>query len=91
MHICRLVKLGLLLRPMNAHVRTYMQAEAEAAFEAKKQEVEEKTREEAEAKAADQQVRALCQREGFCLCFVCTILLCLCVNWISHACPSERG
>lgn len=32
-----------------------MQAEAEAAFEAKKTEVEEKTREEAEAKLQDQQ------------------------------------
>jgi hypothetical protein len=32
-----------------------LQADAEAAFEAKKQEAEDKTREEAEAKAADQQ------------------------------------
>mmetsp|Transcript_21170 Transcript_21170/g.58791 ORF Transcript_21170/g.58791 Transcript_21170/m.58791 type:complete len:521 (-) Transcript_21170:1259-2821(-) len=36
---------------------TGAEAAAEAAFEAKKQEVEEKTREEAEAKAADQQAR----------------------------------
>jgi len=46
------------------HALLCTQAEAEAAYEAMKQEVEEKTREEAEAKAADQQVglpfKALC-------------------------------
>eukprot|EP00983_Pelagomonas_calceolata_P117562 1160427-Pelagomonas_calceolata.AAC.7 len=52
---------------------TGAEAAAEAAFEAKKQEVEEKTREEAEAKAADQQaqlpsaaVGGLLRHEGLC-------------------------